>query len=189
MLNQTRNLFFIIALMTITTSSAQALDHQSSFFSTLKSLCENRFIGEMTFPTEGQDSFKGKQLVAYFQSCDKNEIRIPFTVGEDASRTWIIRLKPSGSELSSSKLELKHDHRHKDGTPDDVTNYGGTTINIGSSLKQAFPADEYTQNLIPAASTNIWSLELSEDLSTLTYHLERHQKPRFTAVLTRQPAS
>ncbi|WP_353412984.1 hypothetical protein [Arenicella sp. 4NH20-0111] len=159
-----------------TAESIATIDEQSAFFATLQSLCGSRFVGEMTFPTEGQDSFKDKELVADFKTCSNEEIRIPFSVGEDTSRTWIIRKTVDG-------IEFKHDHRHSDGTPDEVTNYGGNTLTVGEVLKQTFPADAFTKQLIPAASTNVWSMELSKDLSSLVYHLERHEKPRFTAVL------
>ncbi|NND81775.1 MAG: hypothetical protein HKN50_05030 [Gammaproteobacteria bacterium] len=148
------------------------------FFEVLSSLCGSHYVGEMTFPTDSQDSFKGKQLVAEFSDCAAQEIRVPFKVGEDTSRTWVFTKTAAGARL-------KHDHRHKDGSPDDVTNYGGDSTDDGSALRQAFAADDFTQQLIPAASTNVWNIILSEDKQQLTYHLERHGKPRFTAVLNK----
>jgi hypothetical protein len=150
----------------------------AQFLQNLQSLCGARYEGEMTFPEDGQDSFAGKLLVAEIKQCDANQVRIPFHVGEDTSRTWIITATDAG-------LELKHDHRHKDGTPDEVTNYGGTVITRGSDVSQSFPADPFTAELIPEASTNVWSLTFSDDFTQLTYHLTRHDKPRFTAVLQR----
>jgi len=147
------------------------------FFKTLSSLCGSSYRGEMTYPIEGQDAFKDKVLVARIAECTEHQISIRFNVGEDTSRTWLIR-------KTNSSLELKHDHRHADGTPDEVTLYGGTSVN-GTALSQYFPADSYTQKLIPEAASNVWSITLSDDLDTLTYHLQRHDKPRFTAVLNR----
>ncbi|MEO0368699.1 MAG: dipeptidase [Pseudomonadota bacterium] len=148
----------------------------TEFWQNLSQACGNEYEGEMTFPTDGQDSFRGKKLIAAFASCADEQIRVPFTVGEDTSRTWIFSRYESG-------IELKHDHRHADGTPDAIHNYGGTTHELGTALSQSFPADEFTKELIPAASTNVWTITLSADLQTLTYHLERHGKPRFTAEL------
>ena len=142
-------------------------------------------MGEMTYPEDGQDSFKGKELVAEIAACTPKTISIPFHVGENKTRTWHISRQATG-------LSLKHEHRHQDGSLDKVTDYGGSTFQSnavtskrGTPLKQSFPADQYTQELIPAAATNVWNLELSDDKSILTYHLERHQAPRFTAVLKR----
>jgi ketosteroid isomerase-like protein len=57
-------------------------------------------------------------------------------------------------------LRLKHDHRHADGTEDAVTQYGGDTKDPGSNGRQEFHADAHTASLIPAASTNIWTVEI-----------------------------
>lgn len=154
----------------------------ASYFSTLKALCGEKFSGEMTFPLDGQDAFAGKELVAHFKSCTDSEIRVPFTVGADRSRTWVITKTEDG-------LRLKHDHRHADGSPDEVTNYGGDANPSGTALSQSFPADEYTKELIPAAATNVWTVSLNAQGDQLTYHLERHAKPRFTAVLQRVETS
>lgn len=150
------------------------------FFDSLQGLCGARFEGEMTFPESGQDAFAGKLLVAHIAECRDSEIRVPFAVGEDHSRTWIFRLTAEG-------LQLKHDHRHADGTPDEVTMYGGLAPGEGTSLSQSFPADAYTAELIPAAATNVWTVSLNEDASELTYYLERNAAPRFSALLKRVP--
>ena len=167
-------------LVKATTVTVQGQNEAYAFHDQLVSLCGSRYLGEMTFPIDGQDSFKGKTLVAKFDSCTKIEVRIPFAVGEDTSRTWVFTKTDAG-------VHLKHDHRHADGSPDEVTNYGGNSDNLGSALSQSFPADKYTQELIPAASSNVWTVTLSQDHQKLTYHLERHDKPRFTAVLKRAP--
>lgn len=151
---------------------------QAQFFQHLTDLCGARFEGQADFQSEPSEAFSGKTLVAHVAVCEPEEIRIPFRVGEDRSRTWILKRVPGG-------LELKHDHRHADGTPDEITMYGGTTANAGEALSQSFPADAHTAELIPAASTNVWTLSLSPDRSALTYSLTRHGKPRFRTTLTR----
>lgn len=157
---------------------ASPTPEQEGFFQQLGALCGAAFTGTTVFPEEPGEDWKGQVLVAHIERCDGEELRIPFSVGEDRSRTWILRKVEGG-------LELKHDHRHADGTPDEVTLYGGTTEVTGTAFAQSFPADDYTANLIPEAATNEWFLSLSEDGSELTYYLERHGKPRFKAVLTR----
>ena len=156
----------------------EAQDSSDEYWANLTSLCGSRYEGEMVFPTDSNDDFKGKLLVAEFAQCTDNEIRIPFAVGENRSRTWVIT-RVAGS------LQLKHDHRHEDGSVDDESNYGGLAGSAGSALSQSFAADKFTQILIPAASTNVWAISLSADFMQLTYHLERHSKPRFTAVLNK----
>ncbi len=152
---------------------------QEAFFQEFSSLCGARFTGQSVFPEDPGDAWRGKELVAHIETCTEDEIRIPFIVGDDHSRTWILRRVKGG-------IELKHDHRHADGTPDEVTMYGGTTQTTGSPLSQSFPADAYTANLIPDASTNEWFLSFSEDGAELTYYLERNDKPRFKAILKKK---
>ena len=161
--------------------SATALnENQQAFFDRVKSMCGARYEGESVFPEDPGDAFSGQLLVAVIESCGDDEIRIPFLVGSDASRTWVLTRTAEG-------LQLKHDHRHEDGTPDEVTLYGGVATDPGSPLSQSFPADSYTADLIPEASTNEWFLSFSADGQELTYYLERHGKPRFKAVLSKQP--
>lgn len=157
---------------------AEAADSRAEFFKTLRKLCGARYEGAMTFPADGRDDFAGKLLVANIASCKGDIVRVPFLVGSDSSRTWVFT-------RDGRELELKHDHRHADGTPDSVTMYGGMASAKGTRYRQSFPADAHTAALIPPAATNVWHLSLSKDLDTLTYHLERDARPRFTAVLVR----
>lgn len=157
---------------------AQAEDARDRFFASLKALCGARFEGVMTFPLKGQDDFAGKRLAASIVSCSDVEIRVPFEVGENRSRTWLFSRTAFG-------LEMKHDHRHADGTPHSITMYGGIADDTGTAVRQSFPADAHTAQLIPAAATNVWTVTLSPDGKTLTYHLDRDARPRFTAVLKR----
>jgi hypothetical protein len=153
-------------------------ENQQAFFDRVKSMCGARYEGESVFPEDPGDAFRGQLLVAVIESCGDDEIRIPFLVGPDTSRTWLLKRTTEG-------LQLKHDHRHEDGTPDEVTLYGGVAANPGSPLSQSFPADSYTADLIPEASSNEWFLSFSADGQQLTYYLERHGKPRFKAVLSK----
>src|SRR5690606_36214968 len=91
--------------------------------------------------------------VMHVRECAENEIRIPFHVGEDRSRTWVLTRTETG-------LRLKHDHRLEDGSEDEITQYGGDTASEGDAEWQEFPADAFTASLIPAAATNVWMIEI-----------------------------
>lgn len=149
------------------------------FFNNTKDLCGEVFTGASTYPDDPDHDFAGKKLVADFADCSEDEIRIKFAVGEDHSRTWVITKSDKG-------LLLKHDHRHADGTPDEVTNYGGWANQAGSAYQQYFEADEETATLIPEASTNVWMLSYDPETKVLTYDLKRHNEPRYQAQLTPQ---
>lgn len=156
---------------------ADARKTQKLFFDNVKKLCGERFEGVTEFPQDPTHDFAGKKLVIHVETCSDNEIRIPFRVGEDKSRTWILTLSDKG-------LLLKHDHRHADGTPDEVTMYGGWATE-GDGSRQRFAADTETAKLIPEAATNVWTIELDTASGRLTYALERHGQPRYKAVFNR----
>ena len=156
-------------------------DAQKAFFQNLKKLCGQRFEGQTIFPTDQAHPLVGKKLVISFSTCGEKEIRIPFHVDEDKSRTWVLTLTDQG-------LLLKHDHRHADGTPDRITMYGGLANEVGTPYRQSFPADAATAKLIPEATTNVWTLEIDPDKQQLTYSLERDAKPRYKGVFdTKSP--
>jgi hypothetical protein len=142
-------------------------------------MCGQAFAGALVESVPPDDSFEGQSLVMHVRDCDLAEIRIPFFVGEDRSRTWVITPTAAG-------LRLKHDHRHEDGTEDAVTQYGGDTSGRGTATLQEFHADPYTAELVPAAATNIWGIELLPG-ETFAYSLRREgRRFRVEFDLTRQ---
>lgn len=168
----------VLGAMTVGQPVHAQADAQAAFFGNLGALCGATFEGASVFPLEAGDAFAGKKLVAHVASCTAREIRVPFIVGTDRSRTWLITRSGDG-------LQLQHDHRHEDGTPDAQTMYGGIATRAGTPHAQSFAADAYTAKLIPAAATNVWTLTVSPDGKTMTYYLERDGKPRFKAELVR----
>jgi hypothetical protein len=156
-------------------------DTQRAFFENLKKMCGQRFEGETKFPLDPDHPMAGKRLLMSVESCSQSELRIPFQVGEDKSRTWILTLTEKG-------LLFKHDHRHADGTPDKITMYGGWADPSGTPYLQRFPADADTAKLIPEAVTNVWTLEILPEKQQFSYSLERHAKPRYQAVFNLKPS-
>jgi len=164
----------VIAIAMLCCSFGVKDNSQKEFMSNLGKFCGKSFAGTAIYPEGDRNPFKGQALKVIFDSCTDKELRMPFHVGEDKSRTWILTLDKNG-------LLFKHDHRHEDGTPDEITMYGGYGKAGGSGFEQSFPADEYTAKLIPAASTNEWTFILSEDKKTLSYILKRDDQLRFRA--------
>jgi hypothetical protein len=127
---------------------------QDAFWSALQSLCGQAFRGQVVEGTAASDdAFRNAELVMHVRECAPDAIRIPFHAGTNRSRTWVLTRAAGG-------LRLKHDHRHEDGKPDAVTQYGGDTRDAGTASRQEFAADAYTATLIPAAATNIWTVEV-----------------------------
>ncbi|WP_187264061.1 hypothetical protein [Pontibacter beigongshangensis] len=167
-------LMLLLLLAGCTTPPSTQSHSPQSFYNSLAVLCGKSFRGTVVHPADGTDPFAGKALVMHVQTCSDTTLRVPFTVGEDKSRTWLIRKTPEG-------LQLKHDHRHEDGTPDEITMYGGISTAPAESLTHSFPADAHTAQLLPAAATNEWTLAISPDGSTFSYILKRDNQLRFQA--------
>jgi len=143
---------------------------QDQFFANLRALCGQSFEGRVVTTDAADASFASERLVMQVRECSDDVIRVPFHVGENRSRTWVIARTEAG-------LRLKHDHRHEDGSEDVLTQYGGDTANAGSAERQEFPADEhsrtlFTANNIPQSVTNVWAVEVHPG-RTYVYELRR----------------
>ena len=127
-----------------------------SFIDSIKSHCGKAFQGQVTVDNDSGGGFDNKKLIMHVRKCSDDKLEIPFHVGDDASRTWILTKTGSG-------LSLKHDHRHQDGSHDETTMYGGHTVDAGWPQVQSFPADEYSKQLfvktgIPQSVGNTWQM-------------------------------
>src|SRR5210317_326234 len=139
------------------------------FFEAIRAHCGKAYAGKIAVDNAPGDAFTNKGLVMFVRRCTDSELQIPFYVGDDASRTWIIKKTGSG-------LSLKHDHRHDDGSMDEVTMYGGHTLDAGFHEVQSFPADQYSKELfvrsgIPQSVSNIWQMFIYPD--SFSYRLIR----------------
>ena len=150
------------------------LESHQQFFDNLASLCGQSFEGAETYTIEGRENWQGKRLVMEVVHCEKEQVHITLAVDENRSRTWKF-LEEDGA------LRFRHDHRHEDGTPEEVTLYGGYASNAGNGLVQYFPADVYTCELIEYACKNEWVVMLSEDMTTFSYILSLDGVMRFQA--------
>ena len=146
-----------------------------AFLSALEAHCGKAYAGRITANQPASatpDPFEGKTLVMHVRGCDDptREIRIPFHVGDDRSRTWVVTRTGTG-------LRLKHEHMHQDGQPDAVTMYGGDTVGAGTAQRQAFPVDAesvamFKREGLNASLNNTWAMELVP-AKTFVYELSR----------------
>ncbi|WP_372872795.1 hypothetical protein [Shewanella sp.] len=164
--------FFLLPCVLLASISACAESPQQQFFDGLSSLCGKAFEGKVTQGDASDEAFAASRLVMHVRECSENQIKVPFHVGEDRSRTWVISKTDFG-------LRLKHDHRHKDGSEDKVTQYGGDTREAGSPEWQQFPVDAYSianfrENGLHKSVTNVWHLGLSKQ--SFSYRLTRENR-------------
>lgn len=160
-------LFFLLIVSTTTYVYAQSrpaplvsIPTHDRFFELIAKHCSKAFEGKVVVDSEPSPAF-AKRLVMHVRKCSDSQLQIPFHLGDDASRTWIISKTGSG-------LNLKHDHRKQDGSDDPLTMYGGHTIDAGFDHMQSFPADQYSKELfvargIPQSVGNTWQMFIYDD--------------------------
>ncbi|WP_326525326.1 hypothetical protein [Sphingomonas sp.] len=138
-----------------------AADPQDAFFTNLSRLCGKAFAGRLVTTDPADADMAGKPMTMHVRDCSADTIRVPFHVGDDRSRTWVVTRTAAG-------LRLKHDHRHADGSSDVLTMYGGDTDAPGTATAQAFPVDAESIALFrrenrAVSTTNVWIVEVTPD--------------------------
>lgn len=171
-------------------SASARADAQDAFFAALTARCGQAYAGKLASDQEADADMRGKAMVMHIRSCTPDRIEIPFHIDGvgpdgawDRSRTWIITRTTTG-------LRLKHDHRHADGSKDELTMYGGDTRDAGTATRQTFPVDAesiamFTRTGRSVSNTNIWSVETTAD--AFTYGLSREGRDFRVTFDYRQP--
>jgi hypothetical protein len=148
----------------------RAAPSQDQFYARLRALCGQAYEGRVVTNDEADREMAAARLVVQVRSCSDDRLAIPFHVGTNHGRTWIVSRAGAG-------LTLRHEHRHPDGTEDAVSGYGGAAIGPGNPRRQEFPADQPSrdlfvrENLAPSI-TNVWALEIVPG-RVLAYELRR----------------
>ena len=169
-----------------------ASNPQDEFFAALTAHCGKAYAGKLASNQDADADMRGKAMVMHVRSCAPDRIEIPFHIeglgpdgGWDRSRTWVITRTATG-------LRLKHDHRHADGSKDELTMYGGDTKDAGTASRQTFPVDAesialFTRTGRSVSNTNIWSVETTAE--GFTYGLSREGRDFRVTFDYRQPVA
>ncbi len=164
-----KRLIGLLAVVLAACATPAPSEPADAFMASLQSHCGKAYEGRVVTSDPADASFAGKRLVMHVRECRPGEVRIPFHVGDDRSRTWIVTRTATG-------LRLKHDHRHQDGSPDELTMYGGDTAAPGTARRQEFPVDAesialFTRTNRTVSNTNVWAVEV--DGASFAYELRR----------------
>ena len=147
----------------------------------LTALCGEAYPGSLASDDEADAALAEQTMTMHVRRCSEQRLEIPFHIGENRSRTWVLTRTEKG-------LRLQHDHRHEDGVEDTVTLYGGhTDPNVpGTEIVQYFPADDFSKklfedNALKASVANTWSMEIvpGERFSYVLRRPERHFRADF----------
>ena len=146
-----------LALSACATVPAPA-PQQDAFMASLNALCGQRFEGRVVTTDVADADFRAQRLIMHVRDCSAEEVGIPFAVGEDRTRRWIITRTAAG-------VRLKHDHRDEQGVIHGYHMYGGDTVGRGSAERQEFPVDQESIDQFSAggaqvSTTNVWAVEV-----------------------------
>ncbi len=143
-----------------------------AFLKNLSGLCGKSFRGEQVYRSHHGESWADRLMIMHVTVCEDEKVHIPFHVDDDHSRTWMFFLE-------NGRLRFRHQHLHEDGTHEEGSLYGGYADERGDAFVQYFPADEYTGQVIEGGGGNLWIVALDEDLTWLSYRLDRDGEKRF----------
>ena len=152
-----------------------------------RALCGKAYAGRLASEDPVDAEFGEQTMVMHVRRCAEDRIEVPFHVGEDRSRTWVLTRAADG-------IQLQHDHRHEDGSEDVVTLYGGRTVDGGTATSQDFPADDrskvlFEANDLTASVANVWTLEIvpGERVSYILRRPQRHFQVDFDLAAPVEP--
>ena len=179
-----RHSMVLLVTLALPACTAPTPDTRSAFLDSLQPLCGNTYSGSVTSSDPQDADWRAAALTLGPVECGDRTVRLPLRVGEDSSRTWIVR-------ESSSGLSLRHQHLHSDGSPDAVSMYGGFAQEGGTVTSQSFPADKWTRELflsndLPDSVANVWTMAVED--GELVYRLDRPGRS-FRAAFPLNPVS
>lgn len=140
------------------------------FLANLQGLCGHSYAGRVVASDAVDASYAATPMVMGPVACAGGEVRIPYAIGEDRSRTWVLSRAGRG-------LKLRHLHTPPDGSIDPVSNYGGVSLTAGTAESQDFPIDAASKALVlrqnlPTSVDNVWTVEVHPGAS-FAYVLRR----------------
>jgi hypothetical protein len=160
--------------MTLSGCAGEATPSSSAeqFMSSLSELCGNTYTGSVVSKQAVDADWRAAPLTLGPVECEAGAVHAPLAVGEDRSRTWHIT-------RDGETVELRHEHRLKDGSPDPVSYYGGYSNADSTSSAMYFPADEasktmFVENGLDVSVANVWTLSIEDGV--LRYALARPER-------------
>lgn len=160
---------YLLAGLLLLPGLAWAETTTDAYWAKLQAVCGQAFEGRLIASPAGD--MAGERLLMHVRECQQERIRIPFLVGDNLSRTWVLT-------RIDDRIELRHDHRDVEGEPEAVTMYGGLSPNRGSANAQIFPADDRTLDILPDNYPNVWLMEIHPG-EKFVYYVRRQATDRY----------
>lgn len=123
----------------------------AAFWAALSDDCGQAYEGVVIEKPEGDDQLsEDAELTMHIRECSEEELRIPLHVLEpeaddwNRSRTWVLMPHEDG-------LELRHDHRYRDGEEEESSWYGAVSSAV---------IDAYIVEFISPDTQSGWRIEI-----------------------------
>jgi hypothetical protein len=131
-----------------------ASDVHDAFLANLAEHCGQAFVGRVIHVPADDPNFAGDpELIMHVRECSPEEVRIPVHLGDDRSRTWIFTRTAGG-------VDLRHDHRHSDGTPEPSTFYGAFVSDPPLALEAPTPSRHEFKREQESGLVSGWVVEI-----------------------------
>jgi len=149
---------------------------QHAFFDALSERCGEEYPGRAIIAPETDLTFRPAYLAMQIASCTDSQIRIPFIVDGDASRTWVLTLDDDG-------LLFTHEHLLDGDTLSSNSGWGGRApAGSGTALFQHFPDHRWAPDRVPEENRSHWRMRIDPDHGQFVYYLDRGTVPAYRLV-------
>lgn len=143
----------------------------NDFWLRMSGLCGQAFEGRLVSWDEADAYFATQRLVMMVRDCSDAEIHIPFMVGADDTRTWVLSRGEEG-------VLLRHYHRQRPNAPEPITDYGGALVEDGTGSRLEFAVDATTLALfeeegLAESAANVWAIEVKPSQDLFAYEMAR----------------
>lgn len=159
-----------------------ASEPQGEYWDNLRSMCGNAYTGAVVKDAppqnlgEPEPFWSEDDLLMDVHHCTSDTVRIAFHAAGVRDRSFVFSRAEKG-------ILFQDDRRQRDGTPQQLTGYGGLTWGSGSPQRQEFPIDEYSLSLFPRAEGSIWTFDIiPNELWAYQYELRKEGEYRILRV-------
>lgn len=153
-----------------------AVSPQQAFFDQMAARCGDEYPGRAVIAPESDPTFRPAFLGMRIESCTETQIRIPFLVDGDESRTWVLTLE-------DGDLVFTHEHMLEGDTLSSNSGWGGRAeAGTGTALFQHFPDHRWDPERVPQENRSHWRMRLDPDHGQFVYYLDRGIVPAYRLV-------
>jgi hypothetical protein len=159
-----------------TADEAAAASPQRAFFEEIAARCGDEYPGRAVIAPETDDTFRPAFLAMRIESCTEEEIRIPFIVDGDESRTWVLT-------MDGGDLVFTHEHMLEGDTLSSNSGWGGrAAAGTGAAHFQHFPDHRWDPATVPEERRSHWRMRVDPDHGQFVYYLDRGTTPAYRLV-------